>query len=201
MYGAAEIGTVTSFNVNKEKRYLKSVGKIYDKRIKIKILSENNKILPVGKIGEIICKTPGKFKGYLSSKNQLRPYVDNYFDDYFKTGDFGFLNKKEYLFFVGRKKNIIRRNGITIYPEDLEKELIKSSKIKEVAVCAKEKNNKTDIILFVRKEKQLDYDYIRNKCLRALSTFQLPNKITLIKKFPKTNLGKVDKIKLMKLFF
>ena len=57
MYGAAEIGTVTSFNINREKQYLKSVGKIYDKKIQIKILSKNNKLLPPGEIGEIICKT------------------------------------------------------------------------------------------------------------------------------------------------
>ena len=49
MYGAAEIGTkLTSFNINREKQYLKSVGKIYDKKIQIKILSKNNLLLPPG---------------------------------------------------------------------------------------------------------------------------------------------------------
>ena len=33
-----------------------------------------------------------------------------------------------------------------------------------------------------------------------LSTFQLPNKIIFVKEFPKTNLGKIDKIKLMRLY-
>ena len=200
MYGAAEIGTVTSFNINREKQYLKSVGKIYDKRIQIKVLSKNNKLLSPGKIGEIICKTPGKFKYYFSHLKNKKNHKDYFYKDFFKTGDLGYLNKKKYLYYVGRKKNIIRRNGITIYPEDLEKELTKNSRIKEVAVCSNQKNNKTIIYLFVKKEEKLQYNYVRDKCLRNLSTFQLPNKIIFVKEFPKTNLGKIDKIKLMRLY-
>ena len=45
MYGASEIGTVSSINIKKEKKYLKSVGRPYNKKIKIKILSKNNKFL------------------------------------------------------------------------------------------------------------------------------------------------------------
>ena len=172
MYGAAEIGTVTSFNINREKQYLKSVGKIYDKKIQIKILSKNNKLLPPGEIGEIICKTPGKFKYYFSHLKN-KNHNDYFYKDFFKTGDLGYLNKKKYLYYVGRKKNIIRRNGITIYPEDLEKELKKNSRIKEAAVCSNQKNNKKIIYLFVKKDEKLEYDYIRDKCLMNLSTFQL----------------------------
>ena len=51
-----------------------------------------------------------------------------------------------------------------------------------------------------KKDEKLEYDYIRDKCLMNLSTFQLPNKIIFVKEFPKTNLGKIDKIKLMRLY-
>ena len=201
MYGAAEIGTVTSINIKKEKNFLNSVGKIYDSKIKIKILSNKNSFLPPGRIGEIICKTPGIFKNYLTSEEKnINKKI--FFKSYFKTGDLGFLDKNgKYLYFVGRKKNIIRRNGITLYAEDIEKELTTSGKIKEVAVCAVEKNNQTEIFLFAKKSPSLDYNYIRNKCLKNLSTFQIPNKIIMLNDFPRTNLGKIDKIKLLKLFF
>ena len=198
MYGAAEIGTVTSFNINNEKRFIGSVGKIYDKRIEIKILSDKNRLLPYGHIGEIICKTPASFKGYLSLSNKLKLNKEFYFKNYFKTGDLGYLNDKNYLFFIGRKKNIKRRNGITIYPEDIEKELTQNQKIKEVATCSVEKDGKDNVYLFVKKEKGVNYEFIRNLCLKKLSTFQIPNHIILIDKFPKTNLGKIDKITLIK---
>ena len=123
------------------------------------------------------------------------------FHEIFRVGykhKISFLSK---LFFVGRKKNIIRRNGITIYPEDIEKELTQNQKIKEVATCSVEKDGKDNMYLFVKKEKDVNYEFIRNLCLKKLSTFQIPNHIILIDKFPKTNLGKIDKITLVKSLF
>ncbi len=196
MYGAAEIGTVTSINLLKNAKYLKSVGKSYHKQIKIKILSEKNVFLSYGKPGEIVCKTPGKFKMYLNSKK-----LNNiaYYKGYFKTGDIGYLNNKGYLFFLSRKKNIIRRSGISIYPEDIERVFLKDNKFIEVAVVGKETKLKTNIFLFIKKTKNINETYVKNICLKKLSKFQLPNKIIFLKKFPKSNLGKINKIKLLSL--
>ncbi len=79
MYGASEIGTVTSINIKKEIKHLKSVGRIYSKLIKIKILSKNNKFLPANNPGEIICRTPGLFKGYLGTKKLTRKLFSRIF--------------------------------------------------------------------------------------------------------------------------
>lgn len=197
MYGAAEVGTVASINVSKNKKKIKSVGKKYDKNIDIKILA-NNKFLPFGESGEIVCKTPGSFKGYL----KLKKFNNNsFFKKYFKTGDVGYLDKDNYLYFLSRKKNIIRKSGITIYPEDIEKIFQNNKYIKEAVVVGKETKKKTSLFLFILKNKKIKENYIKNLCLKKLSTFQLPDKILFVKKFPKTNLGKIDRKKLLKLFF
>jgi len=193
MYGASEIGTVTSINLKKNKRSLKSVGKTYNKLIKVKILYKRKKDLSKNKVGEIICSTPGIFKGYLGSKKMNK---DAFHGKFFKTGDVGYLDKNGYLYFLGRKKNIIRRSGITIYPEDIENTLLLDKKIKEVAVIGKQKNMTDLIYLFVKKEKGVDQEYIQKICLKKLSTFQLPNKIFLINYMPKSILGKINKNKL-----
>ena len=195
MYGAAEIGTVASINLLKDNKNLKSVGKVYNRNIKIKILSEKNISLNYGIPGEIACKTPGIFKKYFNAKKLTD---ESYFNNYFKTGDIGFLDNKGYLYFLSRKKNIIRRSGITIYPEDIEKVFIEEGKNIEVAVIGKESKISTTICLFVLKSKNIDEKYIRKICLKKLSKFQLPNKIIFLKSFPKTNLGKINKQKLLK---
>ena len=195
MYGASEIGTVTSINLKKEEKSLKSVGKIYNKFIKIGILSKNNKILPKNKIGEIICKTPGIFKGYLGSRKINQ---EAFYNKFFKTGDIGYLDKKGFLYFLGRKKNVIRRSGITIFPEDIENILLTDKKIKEVAVLGKQKNMSDFIYFFVKKEKNINQDYIQKVCLKKLSTFQLPNKIFIVDSLPKSILGKTNTNKLKK---
>ena len=93
---------------------------------------------------------------------------------------------------------MIRRSGISIYPEDIEKILLNDKNIKEVAVTSKENKIKTIIYLFVKREKQIDQNYIKNICLKKLSTFQIPNHIILVNQFPKSVLGKINKRLLLK---
>ena len=197
MYGAAEIGTITNINLTKNKIKSKSVGKVYDKKISIKILSETNSYLSQNKIGEIICKTPGKFESYLGLSKLTK---DSFFKGYFKTGDLGYLDKKNNLFYLGRKKNIFKRSGINIYPEDIENILLRNNKIKEVALIPYSKGSSIKLILFVKKEHFINYEFVRDICLKKLSTFQLPNEIKLISKFPKTASQKIDKLKIKKTF-
>ena len=194
MYGASEIATATSININREREKIKSVGRSYNSKIKIRILSEKNKFLEKGEIGEIVCKTPLKFKYYLNKKKATKI---SYFKNYFKTGDIGYLDKQNYLFFLGRKKNIIRRSGISVYPEDIENIFLNDRNITEVAVIGVDRVKNEEIHLFVKKEKKLNEAYIKNLCIKKLSTFQMPNKIHFLDKLPKTNLGKVDKKKLL----
>ena len=191
MYGATEIGTITNINVLKEKKFLSSVGRSYDGSIKIKILSKDNKFLEHNSVGEIVCKTPGKFKNYYNSKKLNN---ESFFKGYFKTGDLGFINKQKYLYYKSRIKNTIRRNGITIFPEDIEKVFINNKNISDVAVVAKDIANKTVLFLFIIKSKNITEHYIKNICLKKLSEFQFPNKIYFLQKFPKTKIGKIDKI-------
>ena len=195
MYGAAEIGTVASIHINKNIKNFKSVGKVYNNKIQIKILSNKNKFLKKYQIGEIVCKTSGIFKKYLNL-NELTKKA--FFKKYFKTGDIGYLNDKGYLYFLSRKKNIIRRNGITIYPEDIENTLLRDKNIKELAVIGHEKKIKTEIYLFVKKDIHITENYIQNICLKKLSTFHLPNQIILLENLAKSSLGKINKRQLLK---
>ena len=197
MYGASEIGTATSINLVKEKNKIQSVGKSYNKKIVIKILSENKRFLEFKQKGEIVCKTNAKFKKYLGLKEATKK---SFYKGFFKTGDIGFLDEEKYLYFLGRKKNIIRRSGVTIYPEDIENIFLNNKNIEEVAVMGVKTVSNEKIYLFVKKNQKINLDYIKKICLKKLSTFQMPDKIFLINKFPKTNLGKINKKLLLNSF-
>ena len=56
---------------------------------------KNNKFLDHGSVGEIVCKTPGQFNMYYGSKELNK---ESFFKGYFKTGDLGYMDKKNYFF-------------------------------------------------------------------------------------------------------
>ena len=198
MYGASEIGTVTSINFKKNLSKIKSVGKVI-KENEIKILGKNNNILPIGEVGEIICDAPLKFKYYYKKLSLTKK---SFHKIYFKTGDLGYLDKNNFLYFVSRKQDVIISGGKNIYPIDIEKELNKIKFIKEAAVigikdkyfgeitfavCVKEKN--------IKKNCQRE---IRKILLKKLNSYQIPLGYDFVKSLPKNSLGKVLKNKLRK---
>ena len=103
MYGATEIGTVTSINFNNNKSLVGSVGKIL-KNIDIKIIDENNKFLKLNSVGEIVCKTPLRFKYYYNNKNLTK---NSFILSIFKTGDIGRIDQKNNLYFISKNKMLL----------------------------------------------------------------------------------------------
>ncbi len=69
--------------------------------------------------GEIWVKGPNVMKGYYKEPELTKEVITE--DGWFKTGDLGLFDKKGYLAFKGRLKNmIVSASGENIYPEEIE---------------------------------------------------------------------------------
>lgn len=69
--------------------------------------------------GEIWAKGPNVMKGYFKEPELTKEVLTD--DGWFKTGDLGIFDKKGYLAFKGRLKNmIVSASGENIFPEDIE---------------------------------------------------------------------------------
>lgn len=107
--------------------------------VKLKILEPDK-----DGVGEILAKGPNIMLGYYNDKEKTKEAFEN---DWFKTGDYGYIDDEGFLFITGRKKDIIvLRNGKNIYPQELEFLINKLDYVQESMVYSREAS-KTDTLL------------------------------------------------------
>ncbi|NLN03581.1 MAG: long-chain fatty acid--CoA ligase, partial [Clostridiaceae bacterium] len=93
-------------------------------------------------IGEIIVRGPNVMLGYYKDEAATKQVIDS--NGYFHTGDLGYMDKDQFVYITGRKKNVIvTKNGKNIFPEEIEYLLLKSPYIQEVLVYASEEEGDT----------------------------------------------------------
>ena len=98
--------------------------------------------------GEILIKSDTLMLGYYEDEAATKEVI---IDDYFHSGDIGYLDDEGYLYITGRCKNVIvTQNGKNIYPEEIELLLGDVPEIRESMVYGKqdpEKKNDKELII------------------------------------------------------
>jgi acyl-CoA synthetase (AMP-forming)/AMP-acid ligase II len=99
-----------------DERGLVSVGRPFP-GIEVKIVLGPT-ALPPGEVGEIVVRSPANTAGYFQNAAATAELA--WEPGYLRTGDLGYLDPAGNLFIAGRLKNIIKRAGQTIYPQEVE---------------------------------------------------------------------------------
>lgn len=97
----------------------------------LRVVADDGKDLPDGAIGELLVRTPGLFRGYLNRPEATAEAVR---DGWFHTGDLVTRDERGFLYFQGRKKDIIRRSGENVSATEIEEVIRSHPKVLEVAV-------------------------------------------------------------------
>jgi len=132
-YGITECSPIVSVNRNHHYKF-GSVGlPLPCNRIKIDDPDENG-------IGEIMVAGSNVMLGYYKDPEATEAAFDG---EWFRTGDYGRIDKDGFLFITGRKKNlIILANGENVMPEELEMKLGRLEYVVDV-VCYEENGSIT----------------------------------------------------------
>ena len=72
---------------------------------------------PLGAEGEIVIKTPSLLKSYW---NQPEATKEKLQDGWFATGDIGMLDEEGFLHFLGRRKEMLKMRGMSVFPSEIE---------------------------------------------------------------------------------
>lgn len=190
MYGTSESSTVTNINFKESLNKQNSVGRPLPEAI-IKIIKDDSTEALAYEVGEITCYTSLICEGYYKQEELFRKST---VDGYFKTGDLGYTDEDGYLYFVGRKKELIITGGINVYPTDIDKVV---SSLPEIEECAsfsypdKKLGEIVAVAVVLKKENNLSVRDIQRYCTKKLADYQQPQKIYFVQKLPKNAMGKL----------
>jgi len=148
-------------------------------------------------IGEIVVQSNSLMSGYLD-KSETNEIIKN---DLYYTGDLGYADDDEFLFITGRKNYLISSGGENVNPKEVEDALIEHPMILEAAVFPLKDKEWGEIvavsIVMKLKSEKISEDETKKFLREKLSSFKIPKKIFFEEQLPKTELGKVEKSKLI----
>ena len=187
--------TLTPYD-DDEKNMTETLGKALP-GVELKIVDDDRKSLPFGEVGEIAVKGIGVMKGYYKMPEQTEEVLDS--EGWYYTGDLGTLDEKGYLRFVGRKKEVIIRGGLNIYPQEIEAVLAKHPKVMDVAIIGLPDPVFGEVVCAViqlKEGKECTEEEVIDYLKKQIANYKLPSKVEFTKEFPLTPSGKLQKMKL-----
>jgi len=151
--------------------------------------------LPLDQEGELLIKGPTVMKGYW---NRPEATAEALKDGWLYTGDIARMDEDGYFYIVGRKKELIKASGYSVFPAEVENFLYGHPAIKEVAVIGvpdpyRGENIKAVIVLKPEYENKVREEEIVAWCKGKMAAYKYPRIVEFVKELPKTASGKVLK--------
>lgn len=163
------------------------------------IVDDHRRPLPDGKTGEIALQgKPGRnlFIGYYKDPESTAAALRG---DLFLTGDLGYFDEQGHLYYVGRKKEAIKRAGENVSPSEVETVLMGHPDVQEVAVIGVPDTLRDEALkAFVVKTegKHVTEDDLIAYCQDRMAKFKIPSYFEFVDSLPKTSIGKIEKKRL-----
>ena len=157
--------------------------------------------MPDGKVGELAARRddPVFFLGYWDQEKATR---EKFIGDYWGTGDLGYRDADGYLWFVGRKDDVISSAGHRIGPGEIEDCLIKHEAVAQAAVVGSPDALRGEIVkaFIILADGQTASEAlaknIQQNVKQRLAAHEYPREIEFVDSLPMTTTGKVRRIAL-----
>jgi fatty-acyl-CoA synthase/long-chain acyl-CoA synthetase len=152
----------------------------------------------VGQPGQIIVRSPSLLTGYYGKPDAT---ADALRDGWLHTGDVGKLNSKGALHYLARNKEMIKTNGMSVFPSEVEALLLLHPDIQAAAVVPKPDPGRGQVpFAFVQllPDRRVSGDELREWAARNMATYKVPT-VEVLDALPMTATGKVRKADLFAL--
>ncbi len=196
-YGLTECKRVSYLNPKHIDRHPTSVGKPMP-NCEVKIVDDHGDEIPTGQTGELIIRGPHVMMGYWGSQ----PLTDLVFKNHspnqrwLYSGDLFHQDPEGFLYFVGRKDDMIKSGGERIFPKEIEQVMYLLPGVSEAVVTGvqdKYLGLAIKVTIVCHSGCGLTRRDVLVHCNQHLELFMLPKVIEFVDELPRTAHGKIDR--------
>jgi len=200
-YGLSESQRSTFLDLHAEADFLESSGKPRGP-VRVKIINEDGQAGLPGEVGRICVSGPQLAVSYWK---QEKLWKERFSEGWLRTTDLAYMNKEGYLFFVSRADEIINIGGEKVSPTSIEESIRGYLDLPDFGVCGFPDPDggmgEIPVIVFESDSWNAEEGWKgkRNALRGKLPLYAIPKRAYLVKKFPRTGTGKLQRIPLRKL--
>ncbi|MFO7557297.1 MAG: long-chain-fatty-acid--CoA ligase [Desulfobacterales bacterium] len=157
----------------------------------IKIVDENDELLPALEIGEIAVQGKHVMMGYWKNPVLTQKTLRG---GWYHTGDMGYINENGYLFLVDRKADMIVTGGENVYPREVEDVLYEHAAVMECAVVSapdQKWGERVQAVVVLKPDQSVSEEEIIAHCKSRLGGYKCPKNVAFWDAVPKTPIGKI----------
>ncbi len=196
-YGLTETSPVTHVNPIYGKYKPGSIGVPVPNTLAAIADINENKLLPVGEVGELVISGPQVMKGYYKRPEENKQVffeLGGY--RWLRTGDIAKMDEEGYFYIVDRKKDLIKYKGYSVYPREVEEVLYQHPAVKEAAVIGVPdpevgEQIKAFIVLKEEYKGKVSEEDIKRWAKERLAAYKYPRIVEFRDELPKSAVGKI----------
>ncbi len=191
-YGLSESSPVASFNHPDRARKPGTIGQAIS-GVDMRVEDDEGEPVPHGDVGEIAIRGHNVMKGYWRLPKETAEVLS---DGWLRTGDLGIQDDEGYFTIVDRKKDIILRGGLNVYPREVEEVLHEHPAVAEAAVIGVKDDllgEEIAAVVTLKPGASATPDELREHVKNQIAAYKYPRFVWIIAELPHGDTGKILK--------
>jgi acyl-CoA synthetase (AMP-forming)/AMP-acid ligase II len=164
----------------------------------MRVVDDAGHDVPRGDVGELAVRGPGLMRGYHGHADDTRRTLNE--DGWLRTGDLARRGRLGLVEFAGRKKDVIKHGGYSVYALEVERALEEHPDVLEAAVVGLPDDVKGEVpVAAVRIAEGATFDEsaLKQWADQRLSDYKVPQRIIAVDDLPRTGTNKVQRKELI----
>lgn len=168
--------------------------------LRVYVLDQNRKPVPIGVHGEMFVGGHGLARGYLNrpeltgERFVADPFTDNPEDRLYVTGDLARYRPNGDLEYLGRLDHQVQIRGFRVELGEIETVLTEHPAVRETIIMVREyQDDDKRLIAYLVPNRDIAASELRNYLRKSLPDYMLPSDFVMLKAIPLTPNGKVDR--------